>query len=372
MVDQLDVPNAEKNDRSPHRPSIVSQELPDTVANFVDFVKEGHSKHRYRYNMHTRYRGLLRRLKFLLRHDCCIHIFHLILFHWCTKVLGQRHQVQCEHHHRHANKIWDRMVQQVCSSDLVHQAHRSRKITILEVKLIDFALAGPWFPNELFLISDYQQNYQLLNLRRGRGRILPATPNKPPDIDFSVLTPNPRASIFNWVFLVAEYLINFVFLFFSSFLQSYAQRHQSVATPHSVHAFPHSYSTTFYQPHNRRDSFNPQFFDKERELLERQIDFERELETERFVNSLYVNRFYGQLKWILLSFLISLKAETSPVGTPLSFEDAYLMGRTGRGLPPINDHKMKSSTIVSGRNIDLDEEDWCWFVCIYSRFSLFK
>lgn len=57
MIDQLDVPNAQRNVRSPHRPSIVSQELPDTVANFVDFVKEGHSRHRYRYNMHTRYRG---------------------------------------------------------------------------------------------------------------------------------------------------------------------------------------------------------------------------------------------------------------------------------------------------------------------------
>lgn len=52
-----------------------------------------------------------------------------------------------------------------------------------------------------------------------------------------------------------------------------------------------------------------------------------------------------------------MKAVTSPVGTPLSFEDAFLMGRTGRGL--YNDQKMKSSTIVSGRNIDLDEEDWC-------------
>lgn len=59
MVDQLDVPNAQRNGRSPHRPSIVSQELPDTVVNFVDFVKEGNSRHRYRYNMHTRYRGLL-------------------------------------------------------------------------------------------------------------------------------------------------------------------------------------------------------------------------------------------------------------------------------------------------------------------------
>lgn len=52
-------------------------------------------------------------------------------------------------------------------------------------------------PNHFLLISDYQQNYQLLNLRRGRGRILPATPNKPSDIDFTVMNSNSnsRASI---------------------------------------------------------------------------------------------------------------------------------------------------------------------------------
>lgn len=198
----------------------------------------------------------------------------------------------------------------------------------------------------------------MLNLRRGRGRILPATPNKPPEIDFSVLTPNPRASILISILWCLNIRLT-PFFCLSLFFQSYAQRHQSIATPHSVHAFPHSYSTTFYQPNNRRDSFNPQFVDKERELLERQIDFERELETERFVDSLYDNDFYERLKKNLFFFKISLKAVTSPIGTTLSFEDAYLMGRTGRGLPPINDLKMKSSTIVSGRNIDLDEEDWC-------------
>lgn len=93
-----------------------------------------------------------------------------------------------------------------------------------------------------------------------------------------------------------------MFLFF---LQSYAQRHQSVATPHSVHAFPHSYSTTFYQPHNRRDSFSPQFFDKERELLERQIDFERELETERLVNSM-PNKGNLRIIELIMIFLFNL------------------------------------------------------------------
>lgn len=66
------------------------------------------------------------------------------------------------------------------------------------------------------------------------------------------------------------------------------RRNQSIATPHSVHAFPHSYSTTFYNQ-NRRESFDnevnrPRFRDKERELYERQVEFERELEKERFVN----------------------------------------------------------------------------------------
>lgn len=54
-----------------------------------------------------------------------------------------------------------------------------------------------------------------------------------------------------------------------------------------------------------------------------------------------------------------MKAETSPLGDPMSFEDAFLMGRTGRGLSTTNGRKLKTSTIVSGRNIDLDEEDWC-------------
>lgn len=46
--------------------------------------------------------------------------------------------------------------------------------------------------------------------------------------------------------------------------------------------------------------------------------------------------------------------------TPLSFDGALFMGRTGRMLPPSkNGRKLKTSTIVKGRNIDLDEEDWC-------------
>lgn len=42
-----------------HRHSIMSNDmaLTDTVSNVVDFVKERHARHRYRHNMHTKYRG---------------------------------------------------------------------------------------------------------------------------------------------------------------------------------------------------------------------------------------------------------------------------------------------------------------------------
>lgn len=60
MADHLQVPDPMVDPRTSHRLSIHSQDigLLDTVANFVDFVKEGrHTRHRYRHNMHTRYRG---------------------------------------------------------------------------------------------------------------------------------------------------------------------------------------------------------------------------------------------------------------------------------------------------------------------------
>lgn len=51
---------------------------------------------------------------------------------------------------------------------------------------------------------------------------------------------------------------------------------------------PHSISTSFYQQ-NRRESFESDinlhpYRDRERELYERQVDFELELENERFVS----------------------------------------------------------------------------------------
>lgn len=49
--------------------------------------------------------------------------------------------------------------------------------------------------------------------------------------------------------------------------------------------------------------------------------------------------------------------------TPLSFEQALAMGRTGRVLPSpvLNGYKPKGpgSGLPSGRHSDSDEEDWC-------------
>lgn len=55
----------------------------------------------------------------------------------------------------------------------------------------------------------------------------------------------------------------------------------------------------------------------------------------------------------------SLKAGGDTSGAPLSFEEAFLLGRSGGVPASINDQRVKSSTIVSGRNFELDEEDWC-------------
>lgn len=69
-VDQLQIENEhsqkpsahgrkESRQTNGHRYSIQSNDmaLSDTVSNVVDFVKERHAKHRYRHNMHTRFRG---------------------------------------------------------------------------------------------------------------------------------------------------------------------------------------------------------------------------------------------------------------------------------------------------------------------------
>lgn len=61
----IHVPKFQGDMRSSHRQSVNSQDidLSETVNNFVGFVKEGrHTRHRYRHNLHTRYRGDLHRL----------------------------------------------------------------------------------------------------------------------------------------------------------------------------------------------------------------------------------------------------------------------------------------------------------------------
>lgn len=54
--------------------------------------------------------------------------------------------------------------------------------------------------------------------------------------------------------------------------------------------------------------------------------------------------------------IISFSLDITP-STPMSFEDAFQMGQTGRTFPSTSNTGRKS-TIVS-RKYDLDEEDWC-------------
>lgn len=70
--------NGQDHWQSSHRESLLSQDLglTDTVTNFVDFVKEGrHPRHRYRHNMHTRYRGK----------SSSLHFKSKLFFYWHFK-----------------------------------------------------------------------------------------------------------------------------------------------------------------------------------------------------------------------------------------------------------------------------------------------
>lgn len=79
-----------------------------------------------------------------------------------------------------------------------------------------------------------------------------------------------------------------ILLFFSDFLllfQFYRPLRDSIATPHSVHSFPHA-PNTMYSRHNYGTSLDDNivgyyFRDREREFYEQQIEFERELDRER-------------------------------------------------------------------------------------------
>lgn len=130
MVDHLQIPDAMYDERSPHRHSIHSHDidLSDTVANFVDFVKEGrHTRHRYRHNMHTRYRGNCKTL------ICSFHL-QMVLIFW--QAHGQLHQVQCVHHRQATEEnrmLAIVMAPQVFNNALAHPVHPNRKQIILEV-----------------------------------------------------------------------------------------------------------------------------------------------------------------------------------------------------------------------------------------------
>lgn len=149
------------------------------------------------------------------------------------------------------------------------------------------------FENFLFFL-DYQQSYQLLQPHRVQGRILPATPNKPSilqipqaDVEFPELNQSPTC-VSNELFGI-DCKWNDLYKF--PFFQFYKRRNRSIATPHSVHAFPHSCSSSFHnQKRNESfdyESYRPVFHDKEREFYERQVEFERELDKERFANSFH-------------------------------------------------------------------------------------
>lgn len=69
--------------------------------------------------------------------------------------------------------------------------------------------------------------------------------------------------------------------------QFYRPLHHSVATPHSVHSFPYA-PTAMHNQYNYGTSLDDNivgyhFRDRERELYERQLEFEHELDRERYV-----------------------------------------------------------------------------------------
>lgn len=197
-VDQLDVPHAQRNVRSPHRPSDASQELPDTVNNFVDFVKEGNVRHRYRHNMHTRYRGLHHSSTFssIYYSNWNFIVFFCLLKlvkgSWSTSSSPVRTpSPSCQHIQGPYGTTSLQQRSRSPSPSKSRDTHFRGSLQLLYNNILRTHLS-----NDSCLFSDYQQNYQLLNLRRGRGRILPATPNKPSDMDFHVFNSNPRVSVF--------------------------------------------------------------------------------------------------------------------------------------------------------------------------------
>ncbi|XP_031638629.1 voltage-dependent calcium channel type A subunit alpha-1 isoform X8 [Contarinia nasturtii] len=204
-------------------------------------------------------------------------------------------------------------------------------------------------------VHHVQHSYPVLVQRRGQGRRLPPTPSKP-----STLHLKPSN-------------INFPKLNASP-THFYSQTHHS--TPHSVHSLPHSRdfirdNKDYYYREKDRDSRREHFRDhrgptryihrslmsfaveyddseydmryeyrdRERELYELERDRERELERESLLQRLEYH-------------------------TPMSFEQALAMGRTGILPSPVRNGYATQGLGATlkqtvERHSDSDEEDWC-------------
>lgn len=105
------------------------------------------------------------------------------------------------------------------------------------------------------------------------------------------------------------------------------------------------------------------FRDREREFYERQVEFERELDQERFeaqrsIFYIWLKKIWPPIKCVRFFCIFRMAALATPL-SPLSFEAAMAMGQTGRFLSPTARprHQSKPSDIL---NQNQDEEDWCW------------
>lgn len=202
-----------------------------------------------------------------------------------------------------------------------------------------------------------QHSYPVLVTRRGQGRRLPPTPCKPStlqlkpaNINFPKLNASPthvkvrRAGDDRRELLTA--------------IPNHPQTHHS--TPYSVHSLPHSrdllrdrdmfYNERERGAQNRLQDYDLRYEcrDRERERFELEREREYEMERERWVKeSFHVSEQF--LIFFIFRFIYH---------TPLSFEQALAMGRTGRPSPVLNGYKPKGGGYRS-RHSDSDEEDWC-------------
>lgn len=119
-----------------------------------------------------------------------------------------------------------------------------------------------------------------------------------------------------------------------------------------------------------------EYRDREREAYERERDRDLDLERERcvfkarsFFRAYTASWIQSNLFFIpsFSRFSDSLLQKMEYHHTPMSFEQALVMGRTGRTLPSpkLNGYKPKGFAAssgaagLSGRHSDSDEEDWC-------------